>query len=568
MARKYLKDNNEIVRAITSNNLQLEKPLLNENYDIEVHNRNMDKIDTAIQEVKGRVDGLELTAERVSIADSTNKFEATNVEDALLENKASILNLQNQINQTNSQLEQNANYQMQEDFVESLSKQMSVKKATVLCNDIESCNFSIFYDIKNDKAIRYFTAPQSQDDYSILQAGSIGDLSKAYVNIGSQKYSRKEGTFNENYTPNGYTVNVGDKLYWENISNVEGLSFYSFIDTRGGLWKFTLNTGETVTISRFGEQSGYNSVVLFSDLDKNAIYSLEAEFLGDDPKNPPSTGSGTSRGWYIFEVSGDAQFNSLLLCESTIGINNPENILQPYSNKDFAFHMRKKGSTYNHQFFPLHSGIQTSYKVEDFKIFLDGKDITSEISNRQQLEFKDKLIILQKVYCKIPDDIATDLGIMTSKIIFKSNGVVELLNNFKVLEDIEIKSGYVNMFPIDNTYCPIFKTSTGNKYDITKSAGYTNLKKEDEMSLSYIAGGGNNDICVAMTTINPLSTLRKGKQGRRDPLIWIEHRSATFQKLYPQVFENGEMLKGENYSFGCKFIICKSDGVDSLYLDV
>ena len=98
MARKYLKDNNGIVRAITTNNLQLEKPLLNENYDIEVHNRNMDKIDNAIQEVKGQVDGLELTAERVSIADSTNKFEATNVEDALLENKTSILELQSELN--------------------------------------------------------------------------------------------------------------------------------------------------------------------------------------------------------------------------------------------------------------------------------------------------------------------------------------------------------------------------------------------------------------------------------------------------------------------------------------
>ena len=98
MARKYLKDNNGIVRAITTDNLQLEKPLLNENYDIEVHNRNMDKIDNAIQEVKGQVDGLELTAERVSIADSTNKFEATNVEDALLENKTSILELQTEVN--------------------------------------------------------------------------------------------------------------------------------------------------------------------------------------------------------------------------------------------------------------------------------------------------------------------------------------------------------------------------------------------------------------------------------------------------------------------------------------
>ena len=98
MAKKYLKNASGTVRAITSDNLQLEKPLLNENYDIEVHNRNMDKIDSAIQEVKGKVDGLELTAERVSIADPTNKFEATNVEDALLENKTSILELQTEVN--------------------------------------------------------------------------------------------------------------------------------------------------------------------------------------------------------------------------------------------------------------------------------------------------------------------------------------------------------------------------------------------------------------------------------------------------------------------------------------
>ena len=109
MARKYLKDNNGIVRAITTDNLQLEKPLLNENYDIEVHNRNMDKIDSAIKEVKGQVDGLELTAQRVSISDSTNVFEATNVEDALLENKTSILNLQKELGTNKSILEANIN---------------------------------------------------------------------------------------------------------------------------------------------------------------------------------------------------------------------------------------------------------------------------------------------------------------------------------------------------------------------------------------------------------------------------------------------------------------------------
>ena len=109
MASKYLKNSEGIVRAVTTDNLQLEKPLLNENYDIEVHNRNMDKIDSAIQEVKGKVDGLELTAQRVSIADSTNKFEATNVEDALLENKTSILSLQSELGTNKATLQNNIN---------------------------------------------------------------------------------------------------------------------------------------------------------------------------------------------------------------------------------------------------------------------------------------------------------------------------------------------------------------------------------------------------------------------------------------------------------------------------
>lgn len=96
-------------RAITTTNLQLEKPLITDYYDINVFNRNMDKIDTAIQEVKGQVDGLELTAQRVSIADPTNAFEATNVEGALLENKTSILNLQKELGTNKTTLQNNIN---------------------------------------------------------------------------------------------------------------------------------------------------------------------------------------------------------------------------------------------------------------------------------------------------------------------------------------------------------------------------------------------------------------------------------------------------------------------------
>ena len=81
-----------------TNNLNLEKPLQSENYNIDIFNSNADKIDSAIQEVKGKVDGLDLKAEKVTLADKSNLFNATNVEDALLENKRTILELQTEVN--------------------------------------------------------------------------------------------------------------------------------------------------------------------------------------------------------------------------------------------------------------------------------------------------------------------------------------------------------------------------------------------------------------------------------------------------------------------------------------
>ena len=55
MAKKYIKNSKGVVSAITTDNLQLEKPLANENYDIGIHNRNMDKIDNAIQDALGEI---------------------------------------------------------------------------------------------------------------------------------------------------------------------------------------------------------------------------------------------------------------------------------------------------------------------------------------------------------------------------------------------------------------------------------------------------------------------------------------------------------------------------------
>ena len=72
-------------RTITTANLQLEKPLITDYYDVNVFNRNMDKLDEAYSEIMLNVSGLELKAERVTIADVDNYFTSDNVEGALKE---------------------------------------------------------------------------------------------------------------------------------------------------------------------------------------------------------------------------------------------------------------------------------------------------------------------------------------------------------------------------------------------------------------------------------------------------------------------------------------------------
>ena len=77
--KKYLKDENGITRALSTNELRLEKPLGNENYDVNVFNNNMDKIDVAIKNVKNDLSNIDLTAERVEYS----KNECSNVDGAL-----------------------------------------------------------------------------------------------------------------------------------------------------------------------------------------------------------------------------------------------------------------------------------------------------------------------------------------------------------------------------------------------------------------------------------------------------------------------------------------------------
>lgn len=83
--------------ATNTTNYNLVKPSENEYYDININNSNLDIIDTEIKKINDKFDSVSTDAQSTSFDNSDNGMTATNVQDAIEENKTSILNLQSQL---------------------------------------------------------------------------------------------------------------------------------------------------------------------------------------------------------------------------------------------------------------------------------------------------------------------------------------------------------------------------------------------------------------------------------------------------------------------------------------
>ena len=95
--------------ATNTTNYNLVKPSENEYYDINVSNSNLDIIDTEIKRVNDRLDSVSTDAQSTSFDNSSNGMEATNVQDAIEENKTSILSLEKLVGQANQTLIEECN---------------------------------------------------------------------------------------------------------------------------------------------------------------------------------------------------------------------------------------------------------------------------------------------------------------------------------------------------------------------------------------------------------------------------------------------------------------------------
>lgn len=230
-------------------------------------------------------------------------------------------------------------------------------------------------------------------------------------------------------------------------------------------------------------------------------------------------------------------------------------VLQPWSNKEFALSVAPAGSGFNHQWLPEHNRTGTVFAISQRILFDDTAitDWSAEPSFRKVRSVR----IEQRMLGIHPDDVSSPLAEIDCLQTVDRNGV-SVRSAVRWLRPVSVGSGYGMMFPVVGPFAGTLVTGLGYAYEATATDNSRTDLLDDDRAVSYAylrrtdsaeETAGAADTVVAMTMQNIVSTLRHGQEGRRKdkPVVWLQHRNAAIQKLYPHVFDHYVAQAGETY---------------------
>ena len=235
---------------------------------------------------------------------------------------------------------------------------------------------------------------------------------------------------------------------------------------------------------------------------------------------------------------------------------NTEQYMIAGSNKEVAILAKPKGSTQAVQWFPEHNLTGTAFAIKQ-SILFDGVEKVAEISPGEMIDVS-TVNLTQEMNLIFPGA-TSPIGKLILETSVTANGVT-YNGHIEWLTNVSIDRGYVAMLPTIVPPVDTLRTSLGNDYSATLSIGETNLlEKDGATSFAFVNKNGttpNTSYVLAQTINNPSKTLRKGKPGRKEPnTMWLEHRSASIQKLYPQIYNLHEAISGEVLEFSATIYV-------------
>ena len=379
------------------------------------------------------------------------------------------------------------------------------------------------------------------------------------VDLTTNKSSTQYKSFATTMLTGSTVSGGGDNIYVTDTASVitynftgSGIAFRYYTDTRGGIWDAYIDGQKVSSFSTHLDaqssstliQSSIGEAVIATNLSQGP-HKLELKFVGDDPKNPPS--SSPARGWIKQKNTSGTDTRTETF---RITVDESQNINVLYdSNKEFAFDVIDGD---NRAWIPEHNNTGT-LKLGDKgtqKLILDNVEVSMNVAHTSKT-FKE-MKILQDLYGFMPNTTEPVCRVLIVGTI-TSRGV-KFNTTWTWFKSVTVRNGYVNMFTVNPAFANRIVSSNRQNYNIKIFDNSYEYIAEKAPS-SYVALSTTfNNYYATVDNINPYETLRLGAT-TRDGDIWgsnlfaIQHRNEYLQKLYPKTYANHITEPNEIYRF-------------------
>ncbi|MBW3492301.1 BppU family phage baseplate upper protein [Bacillus sp. FDAARGOS_1420] len=416
----------------------------------------------------------------------------------------------------------------------------------------------ILIPLRGNKVAHYTLRKDTKDDYVKLEDCAISNLSVIAQKVNAINYTSDTGAVQKANLPNYYTTTVGDTFTF--TFEGTGFDFQHFTDNRGGVWEFKVDGHVIKTVSTHMNAVPSNELKVNYGIRPVArglakgTHTVVATFKGDDPANPPVGGANTSRGWVKNDtgyVQAAEAHKTALLYDDLLNPVKEVDLLVPFSNKEFAFRMKPNGSSVAAEWIPEHRAA-TVFKTSQ-KMYVDDKEITSW-GPETTIKEAQMVRAVQSMKGFHPSDLTNALCEIYSVHTVTNQGVTFDIK-VKWLQDTFIEDGYIAMLPGSRPFVEKLVDATGKSFETLVADNSSKDIVNGEKMASYAMLNKERDYVVAMKINNVNASLRKGQTGLRNPLVWLQHRDTTLQKLYPQVYKNCVVKAGETHPFSATYFV-------------
>lgn len=227
-----------------------------------------------------------------------------------------------------------------------------------------------------------------------------------------------------------------------------------------------------------------------------------------------------------------------------------ETYLSAGSNKEFAIRAKPVDSYENLVWFPEHESIGSAFATTQTITF---DESSQNINTTGEMQDITNVSINQTVYYIHPSS-EEPLAELTITTLINKEGV-NYTGQLTWLQNVEVERGYVAMLPTVSPPMTSLMVSNNQPYKFLDS-GYTDIVDSNNVyDYSFISdeleiNNKKYKLILSQKINNPIETLRIEKDGTRNPEVaWLEHRTDSIQKIYPQIYENYIAEEGEVLNF-------------------